>query len=30
MIEPGRYLVGEAGCYLMRVTDIKSSRGRRL
>jgi diaminopimelate decarboxylase len=27
LIEPGRYLVGEAGCYLMRVVDIKRSRG---
>ena len=28
MIEPGRYLVGEAGIYLTRVNDIKQSRGK--
>jgi diaminopimelate decarboxylase len=27
MSEPGRYLVGEAGFYLTRVVDIKTSRG---
>jgi diaminopimelate decarboxylase len=29
MVEPGRYLVAEAGVYLMRVNDIKVSRGKR-
>jgi diaminopimelate decarboxylase len=29
MIEPGRFLVGEAGFYLIRVVDIKTSRGER-
>jgi diaminopimelate decarboxylase len=29
MIEPGRFLVGEAGMYLMRVLDVKMSRGQR-
>lgn len=28
LLEPGRYLVGEAGVYLTRVTDIKVSRGK--
>jgi len=28
VIEPGRYLVGEAGVYLARVNDIKESRGK--
>lgn len=28
VIEPGRYLVGEAGVYLCRVTRVKQSRGR--
>lgn len=28
LIEPGRYLVGEAGIYLTRVNDIKESRGK--
>jgi len=28
VIEPGRYLVGEAGIYLSRVTRVKQSRGR--
>ena len=29
MLEPGRYLVGEAGIYVARVTDIKISRGKK-
>ncbi|MGH7682202.1 MAG: type III PLP-dependent enzyme, partial [Candidatus Eiseniibacteriota bacterium] len=29
IIEPGRFLAGEAGIYLTRVTDIKESRGKR-
>jgi diaminopimelate decarboxylase len=29
MVEPGRYLVGEAGVYVARVTDIKISRGKK-
>jgi diaminopimelate decarboxylase len=29
MLEPGRYLVGEAGIYVARVTDIKKSRGKK-
>jgi diaminopimelate decarboxylase len=29
VVEPGRYLVGEAGVYLARVNDIKISRGRK-
>jgi diaminopimelate decarboxylase len=29
MVEPGRYLVGEAGIYLTRVNDIKVSRGKK-
>jgi diaminopimelate decarboxylase len=29
LIEPGRYLVGEAGIYITRVNDIKESRGRK-
>ena len=29
LIELGRYLVGEAGVYVTRVTDIKTSRGQR-
>jgi diaminopimelate decarboxylase len=28
LIEPGRYLAGEAGIYLARVNDIKESRGK--
>ena len=28
VVEPGRYLVGEAGVYVTRITDIKVSRGR--
>jgi diaminopimelate decarboxylase len=28
-IEPGRYLVGEAGVYITRVSDIKISRGKK-
>jgi diaminopimelate decarboxylase len=28
MIEPGRYLVGEAGLYVTQVNDIKTSRGK--
>ena len=28
LIEPGRYLVGEAGIYVTRVNDIKESRGK--
>ena len=29
LVEPGRYLVGEAGVYLVRVLDIKESRGKK-
>ncbi len=29
MVEPGRFLVGESGIYVARVTDIKTSRGRK-
>lgn len=29
MIEPGRFLVGEAGIYVARVNDIKVSRGKK-
>lgn len=29
MVEPGRYLVGEAGIYMARVQDIKVSRGKK-
>jgi len=29
MIEPGRFLVGEAGVYVARVNDIKVSRGKK-
>lgn len=29
MVEPGRYLVGEAGVYVTRVNDIKISRGKK-
>jgi diaminopimelate decarboxylase len=29
MVEPGRYLVGEAGVYMTRVNDIKVSRGKK-
>jgi diaminopimelate decarboxylase len=29
MLEPGRYLVGEAGIYVARVTDVKTSRGKK-
>jgi diaminopimelate decarboxylase len=28
VLEPGRFLVGEAGIYVTRVTDVKTSRGR--
>ena len=28
-VEPGRYLVGEAGIYIVRVNDIKISRGKK-
>jgi diaminopimelate decarboxylase len=29
VVEPGRYLVGEAGVYVTRVNDVKSSRGKK-
>lgn len=29
MLEPGRYLVGEAGLYVARIIDIKVSRGKK-
>ncbi len=29
VVEPGRYLVGEAGIYITRVNDIKVSRGKK-
>jgi diaminopimelate decarboxylase len=29
LVEPGRYLVGEAGVYVVRVTDVKTSRGKK-
>src|SRR5262249_16686408 len=29
MVEPGRFLVGEAGVYVARVNDIKISRGKK-
>jgi diaminopimelate decarboxylase len=29
LVEPGRYLVGEAGVYLAKVSDIKISRGKK-
>ncbi|MBI3756941.1 MAG: type III PLP-dependent enzyme [Deltaproteobacteria bacterium] len=29
IVEPGRYLIGEAGLYLVRVIDIKISRGKK-
>jgi len=29
VVEPGRYLVGEAGIYVTRVNDIKTSRGKK-
>jgi diaminopimelate decarboxylase len=29
MVEPGRYLVGEAGVYVARVIDVKVSRGKK-
>ncbi len=29
VLEPGRYLVGEAGIYVTRVSDIKASRGKK-
>jgi diaminopimelate decarboxylase len=29
ILEPGRYLVGEAGIYVVRVVDIKVSRGKK-
>jgi diaminopimelate decarboxylase len=29
MVEPGRYLVGEAGIYVTRINDIKVSRGKK-
>jgi diaminopimelate decarboxylase len=28
IVEPGRFLVGEAGVYVARITDIKESRGK--
>ena len=28
MVEPGRYLIGEAGVYVARINDIKLSRGK--
>jgi diaminopimelate decarboxylase len=28
LVEPGRYLVGEAGVYVSRISDIKVSRGK--
>ena len=29
LVEPGRYLAGEAGVYVVRVTDVKTSRGKK-
>ena len=29
IVEPGRYLVGEAGIYVTRINDIKTSRGKK-
>ena len=29
LVEPGRFLVGEAGIYIARITDIKVSRGKK-
>jgi diaminopimelate decarboxylase len=29
LIEPGRYLVGESGIYVTRVSDVKTSRGKK-
>jgi diaminopimelate decarboxylase len=29
VVEPGRYLVGEAGIYVARIVDVKVSRGKR-
>jgi diaminopimelate decarboxylase len=29
LVEPGRYLVGEAGIYITRVNDVKVSRGKK-
>ena len=29
LIEPGRYLAGEAGVYIARVNDVKASRGKK-
>ena len=29
VVEPGRFLVGEAGVYIARINDIKTSRGKR-
>ena len=29
LIEPGRYLVGEAGVYIARINDVKISRGKK-
>ncbi len=29
LVEPGRYLVAEAGLYITRITDIKTSRGKK-
>jgi diaminopimelate decarboxylase len=29
VVEPGRFLVGEAGVYVARITDIKESRGKK-
>jgi diaminopimelate decarboxylase len=29
VVEPGRYLIGEAGIYIARINDIKTSRGKK-
>src|SRR5262249_33688737 len=29
VIEPGRFLIGDAGLYLMRIIDVKLSRGKK-
>ena len=29
VVEPGRFLVAEAGIYVARVTDVKVSRGKK-
>ena len=29
LVEPGRYLVGDAGIYIVRVNDVKISRGKK-